>query len=165
MGALVPFWVFRELAVNLVSGPMAILTVQTLSEDGSRTGGVIATPASDVYMLGGLMFEVLTGGFAPYHWLHAPLTAQRRRHAAGIPFRPDGFPHDVVGLKGLSVMEAARMDGHVVEWRVRSHGSSKTDTYDEGLPRLVDLMERCLERDANKRPHLEEVQSILVRML
>ena len=50
---------------------------------GSLATGVIATPASDVYMLGGLMFEVLTCGLTPYYWLIPALAAEvrfRSRH-------------------------------------------------------------------------------------
>ena len=36
---------------------------------GSLATGVTASPASDVYMLGGLMFEVLTCGLIPYYWM------------------------------------------------------------------------------------------------
>ena len=35
-------------------------------------------------MLGGLMFEVLTSGLAPFYWLNPSLTAQVRRRA---PFK------------------------------------------------------------------------------
>ena len=43
---------------------------------GDVATGVTVTPASDVYMLGGLMFEVLTCGLTPYYWLHGSLVAQ-----------------------------------------------------------------------------------------
>ena len=48
-------------------GPIAWVAPEVLA--GSLTTGVTATPASDVYMLGGLMFEVLTCGLTPYYWL------------------------------------------------------------------------------------------------
>ena len=36
---------------------------------GSEAGGRVVTPKSDVYMLGGLVHELLTSGKAPFHWL------------------------------------------------------------------------------------------------
>ena len=52
---------------------------------GSLATGVTATPASDVYMLGGLMFEVLTCGKTPYYWCDPSLMAQVRRADSGPP--------------------------------------------------------------------------------
>ena len=44
---------------------------------GNLHTGVVATPASDVYMFGGLMFEVLTCGRTPFYWMSdARLLAQ-----------------------------------------------------------------------------------------
>ena len=43
---------------------------------GSLAAGVTVSPASDVYMLGGLMFEVLTCGLTPYYWMTPALIAQ-----------------------------------------------------------------------------------------
>ena len=47
--------------------PIAWVAPEVLA--GSLATGVTATPASDVYMLGGLMFEVLTCGLIPYYWM------------------------------------------------------------------------------------------------
>ena len=47
--------------------PVAWVAPEVLA--GSLATGVTATPASDVYMLGGLMFEVLTCGLIPYYWM------------------------------------------------------------------------------------------------
>ena len=55
-------------------GPIAWMAPEVLA--GSLVTGVTATPASDVYMFGGLMFEVLTGGLTPYHWVMPALIAQ-----------------------------------------------------------------------------------------
>ena len=55
-------------------GPIAWVAPEVLA--GSVITGVTATPASDVYMLGGLMFEVLTCGLTPYYWLAPMLIAQ-----------------------------------------------------------------------------------------
>ena len=63
-------------------GPIAWVAPEVLA--GSLTAGVTATPASDVYMLGGLMFEVLTCGLAPYYWLMPALIAQVRGMAGHV---------------------------------------------------------------------------------
>ena len=55
-------------------GPIAWVAPEVLA--GSLATGVTATPASDVYMLGGLMFEVLTCGLTPFYWLHPTLITQ-----------------------------------------------------------------------------------------
>ena len=39
----------------------------------------ITNPASDVYMFGGLMYELLSGGKAPYFWLSSQEFIRRRR--------------------------------------------------------------------------------------
>ena len=124
--------------------------------------GVTATPASDVYMLGGLMFEVLTCGMIPFHWMSdMRLVAQRRRVPSGTLFRPTGLPVDVVGLGGLSMQEAAAIDGVDIPWRVGGGGRM----YDGGLSGLIDIMEHCLESEPTKRPLLPEVQSRLQGMV
>ena len=59
-------------------GPIAWVAPEVLA--GRLATGVIATPASDVYMLGGLMFEVLTCGRMPYFWINdMRLVAQVRK--------------------------------------------------------------------------------------
>ena len=123
--------------------------------DGKSTGGVEATPAGDVYMLGGLMFEVLTTGLVPFYWMNdARLLVQRRRHAAGILFRPEGTPSVFMGLKDLSILEAAKVDG--VELSA---------VFSSELEPLVDVMSTCLRANARERPSLREVKHRLEQLL
>ena len=133
---------------------------------GSLSEGVTATPASDVYMLGGLMFEVLTCGLTPYYWMSdAPkLIYQRRRVAAGELFRPAGLPMKVSGLAGLSMLQAAKEDDIDVPWAL-SMPAGAGSVYDSGVGGLIDLMERCLNADDGKRPALNDVQAALQGML
>ena len=136
-------------------GPIAWLAPEVLA--GSLATRGTATPASDVYMLGGLMFEVLTCGLSPYYWLTPPLTAQRRRVRAGESFRPTGLPVSVTGLGGMSVLEAAVLDHIDIPWRV-AFGDG---TSDAGRSGLIELMERCLDNDPFRRPSLNDVQTAL----
>ena len=50
-------------------GPVWWIAPEVLSS-ATNHGTVPVTTASDVYMLGGLMFEVLNGGNRPYWWSH-----------------------------------------------------------------------------------------------
>ena len=138
-------------------GPIAWVAPEVLA--GSLWEGVTATPASDVYMLGGLMFEVLTCGLIPYYWMSdMRLVAQRRRVPGGTSFRPVGLPMSMTGLGGLSLVEAAAVDGVLISWRVNP-GSGTYST--GGLDALIALMAQCLESDPSKRPLLSEVQARL----
>ena len=50
-------------------GPTRWLAPEALDRRG-KTGGVVVARPSDMYMVGGLIYEVLTGGDAPFHWVH-----------------------------------------------------------------------------------------------
>ena len=130
----------------------------------SPTDGVPASPASDVYMFGGLMFEVLTCGRTPYYWLSdTRLVVQRRNVPDGTSFRPEGLPTHtrMSGLGGLSICGAAAVDRIDVDWRVGGES-----TLDSELRReLIALMEHCLEVDGKKRPKLTEVEDRLQAMV
>ena len=62
------------LAGDKALGPIAWAAPEVLA--GDLEIGVKATPATDVYMFGGLMFEVLTCGLVPYYWCEARLALQ-----------------------------------------------------------------------------------------
>ena len=81
---------------------------------------------------------------------------QRRRASGGNLFRPDGFPADVRGLGGMSVLTAAAMDDKDVPWCVDSSGPGASRPTD-----LINLMERCLDNDPGRRPLLDDVQALL----
>ena len=116
--------------------------------------GAVATPASDVYMLGGLMFEVLTCGRPPYYWFSTSLVRQRRSHAANTLFRPVGIPADILGLGNLSVVKAAVVDGVDIPWRVAGASTAQ-------LSRAIDLMEQCMASNPTSRPLLGQVLQAL----
>ena len=146
-------------------GPIAWTAPEVLA--GNQTDGVTTTPASDVYMLGGLMFEVLTCGERPYYWMRdVNLLSQRRAHAARELFRPDGTPGLFAGLLGLSVVDAAAVDEIDVPWRIRDGGASGRIYGTVGcMGRLKALMTRCLDSNAHERPKLEDVLGNLLEMM
>ena len=88
------------------------------------------------------------------------LWPQRRRAEGGKPFRPIGLPVPVIGFGGMSVLDAAAVDGEDIPWRVA--GVAPGDgTYHGGHSGLLALMERCLDSDPAKRPSLNDVQTTL----
>jgi hypothetical protein len=81
---------------------------------GTTSGAVPATRASDVYMVGGLFYELMTAGLVPFHWHSRTqnLLWDRRRSDTPVP----GFPAPLPGLLNKSVLEAADIDGVRVPW-------------------------------------------------
>ncbi len=84
---------------------------------GTAGDSTPATTASDVYMVGGLAYELLTGGTPPFHWLAGDLQSalflgQRRAAASPVPF--PGLRGGLPGLLGKSVLEVAAGDGEPI---------------------------------------------------
>ena len=67
-----------------------------------------------------------------------------------------------MGLSGMSVLDAAAVDGEDIPWRVAGVAPGDS-TYHGGHSSsgLIALMERCLDSDPAKRPSLNDVQSTL----
>ena len=85
---------------------------------------------------------------------------QRRRVAAGKAFKPTGIPVPVTGLSGMSVLDAAAVDGEDIPWGVAGIATGD-GTYHGGRSGLIALMEQCLDSDPTKRPSLDVVQTAL----
>ncbi len=163
---------------SILKGVAALGPVQWMapeSLDGDGDSGRVATPASDVYLFGGLMFEVrqavpavslnavntsspavrvschalrhqvLSGGQLPFHWLK-PLQVMALRTLPGRR-----------GLLGMNTLEAAEVDDMPLEWRVAGASPAQLDA-------LVALMKQCLSTDPRDRPLLDDVQSHLRRV-
>ena len=160
-------WVYAETAVTAAQrstpDPMssgAVCPVEWIAPEVLATNlsdGLLATPASDVYMLGGLMFEVLTCGLVPYYWMAPEVRLTRRRLPRGESVAVNG---DVVtGLQGLTVVEAAEEDGVELEWRVEDVGGVSR------VEPLLRLMALCLSRDVRNRPTMDGVAMALAALL
>ena len=159
---------------SAAQGPLAWMAPEVVEGLKAGSDGVRATSASDVYMFGGLMLEVLTGGTPPFHWVPPGLLAwrrqqdpspsrTRRRDAAGGGGGGGGGGGSggggghggggggVSGLRGLSSLEAAVADGEVVTYAVVPSPSQQ----------LVALMTQCLATKAEDRPTVAAIITAL----
>lgn len=110
-------------------------------------------------MLGGLLYELLTAGHVPYHWLLGNTELLRARLVSAAPVPILGAPGPgAAGLKGKNVLEAAVIDGVAVPWKVRIGASPASTTR---LDETKALVEACLRQDPAARPKLDALSSSL----
>ncbi len=132
----------------------------------AMTGGVVATVESDVYMMGSLAYELLTGGTRPFHWLcsNPQLLAQRLTSADPVVTTdgetPDGAP--VQGLLRTNVFEALELSKQSVPWCVRA---DDTPGSAGRLEELKGLVTQCLSVDPGARPTVQALIAILCDLL
>jgi hypothetical protein len=116
-----------------------------------------------VYMLGGLLYEILTVGKVPFHWL-LPLYSTESLHRRRISAEdvPDSSGQLRRGLLGKNVLEAAVIDGVEVPWSVQEAASPGSAS------RLVEaklLVGRCCQWDPIARPATEALSDTLSSLL
>ncbi len=116
-------------------GPVAWRAPETFRVDDA--GRQIASVATDVYMLGGLMFEVLTAGQrAPFFWMPVEGLMLLR------------------GSSTINVLDAAMAARVSIPWSVVP-GDDWAGAVD-GVERLKGLMARCLQSDPSRRPSMDD---------
>jgi hypothetical protein len=116
-------------------GPVAWRAPETFHHDDA--GRQVASVATDVYMLGGLLFEVLTAGrHAPFYWL------------------PSERLMVVRATTSISTLDAAMAGGVSIPWAV-VRGDDWTGAVD-GVERLKGLMARCLHAESSRRPSMDD---------
>ncbi len=123
---------------------------------GCEAGGRVVTPKSDVYMLGGLVHELLTSGEAPFHWLAGNPQLLLQRLSTDDPVEIPGAGA-VPGLLHTNVLRAATLGGVQIPWRIRSRSPAC-------LQRLKEVMSQCLEREAHARPTLAALRDSVIEL-
>ena len=124
---------------------------------GSEAAGRVTTVESDVYMVGGLGYELLTGGTTPFHWLlgNPHLLAQRLVSAVPVEI-PDCPP--VPGLLRLNVLEALAAAKRTVPWCVQADGTPGSAGR---LEELKGVVGECLAGEPGVRPKLPALLATL----
>jgi hypothetical protein len=120
---------------STIIGPVAWRAPETFRLDESKRQ--IASVQTDVYMLGGLMFEVLTAGrHAPFFWMSAEHLIMLR------------------ATTSINTVDAASANGVAIPWAI-ALDAGWTGVAD-GVERLKALMSRCLDAEPSRRPSLDD---------
>ena len=159
-------------------GPDHFLAPEVI--DGLAHGKLLATRAADIYMFGGLLFELMTCGNYPFSWIRdqeSRVLIRRRQCPVGETIKVDdscsGGEIEVKGLQGLSTLDAVLVDNpkrqtyYVIDGceTMRVGYDDLLSAWPVGAIRLIDIMKKCLSPDPKGRPTAKDVVSLLDNVL
>ena len=129
---------------------------------GSEAAGRVVSTASDVYMVGGLAYELLTCGVPPFHWLsrNAQLLIERLTSADSVEI--PGIDMEVPSLLHKNVLEAAVVDRKPIPWCVQADATPGSGGR---LEEVKGLMASCLALGPEERPTLPNLHQRLSVLL
>ena len=121
---------------------------------GSEASGRVVTTASDVYMVGGFTYELLTAGAPPFHWLSRNAQFLIERLTSADPVEIPGTDMEVPGLLHKNVLEAAEVDRKPIPWCVQADATPGSAGR---LAEVKGLMTSCLALSPEERPKLPDL--------
>jgi hypothetical protein len=129
---------------------------------GMAIRSAVVTAASDVYMVGGLAYELLTAGVPPFHWLARNAQLLFERLTSADPVEIPGTDVVVPGLLHKNVLEAAVLDRNPIPWCVQADSTPGSVAR---LEEVKGLMTSCLALSPEDRLKLPELHRRVVDLL
>jgi serine/threonine protein kinase len=129
---------------------------------GSEATGRVVTTASDVYMVGGFTYELLTAGTPPFHWLASNTQLLVQRLTSADPVEIPDMDAAVPGLLHKNVLEAAELSRKPIPWCVQADGTPGSG---QRLEEVKGLMTSCLALSPQARPKLPDLHRCVVGLL
>jgi hypothetical protein len=149
------------LAVGFATPPPVLLCVlhpwQWTAPEvraGSEASGRVVSTASDVYMVGGFTYELLTAGTPPFHWLSRNAQFLIERLTSADPVESPGTDVLLPGLLHKNVLEAAEADRKPIPWCVHADATPGSAGR---LGEVKGLMTSCLALSPEDRPKLPDL--------
>ncbi len=120
----------------------------------SEASGRVVTTASDVYMVGGFTYELLTAGTPPFHWLARNAQLLIERLTSADPVEIPDTDVTVPGLLHKNVLVAAELGGKPIPWCVQADATPGSAGR---LAEVKGLMTSCLALSPEDRPKLPDL--------